>query len=84
MAFRGVAAGAVAAAVIGAAGVIGAALITSCGERGGAKPGPGSVIQTNERGDNVLCVGDRNNCAGRQATGTGGPTPPAPRGSSGG
>ncbi|GGO46056.1 hypothetical protein [Streptomyces lasiicapitis] len=69
MAIRGVAAGAVATALIGAAGVIIAAVITSCDDHGGGRPGPGTIIQTNENGDNVLCVGENNNCPGEGGSG---------------
>ncbi|MEI5101889.1 hypothetical protein RB200_29450 [Streptomyces sp. PmtG] len=80
---RGMAAGAVVAAVIGAVGVIVAALITVWGGEGGGPPGPGSISQTNERGDNHLCVGDHNVCGDRATTTVPASRPSSPRGSSG-
>ncbi|MFD0413440.1 hypothetical protein [Streptomyces sp. NPDC127108] len=73
MGSRGMAAGIV-AALIGVAGMIIAAFITVSGSGGGSggfegsgddKSGPGTVIQTNEHGDNILCVGDVKVCVGR-------------------
>ncbi|MFD9883016.1 hypothetical protein ACFWZT_16355 [Streptomyces alboflavus] len=60
------------AALIGVAGMIIAAFITVSGGKGDGsgdsgrdRPGPDTVIQTNEHGDNILCVGDVKICVGR-------------------
>lgn len=55
----------VVAALIGVAGMIIAALITISGGDGGDKSGPSPIVQTNESGDNILCLGDVKVCVGR-------------------
>ncbi|MFD9858006.1 hypothetical protein [Streptomyces alboflavus] len=55
----------VVAALIGVAGMIIAALITVNGDDGDGKSAPSPTIQTNESGDNILCVGDVKICVGR-------------------
>ncbi|MGA4838239.1 hypothetical protein [Streptomyces sp. G45] len=85
MGVQGMAAGAVAAAVVGAIGVIVAALITVWGSDGnGGGGGPGSVVQTNRNGDNVACVGEHLVCAPGATARVSGPDLPTPHGSSGG
>ncbi|GHC78065.1 hypothetical protein [Streptomyces flavofungini] len=70
----------VVAALIGVAGMIVAALITVSGDGGGDKSGPSTIVQTNEHGDNVLCIGDGQVCVGStdKATPKSSASPPAP------
>ncbi|MEV0504958.1 hypothetical protein AB0I84_46270, partial [Streptomyces spectabilis] len=80
------------AAAIGAVGMIAAAFITVWGQDGGGeRQSPGTIVQTNERGDNQVCVGQHVQCgagATSSTPGTESSTPgtdrPAPQGSSGG
>ncbi|MBB5102348.1 hypothetical protein [Streptomyces spectabilis] len=73
------------AAVIGAVGMIAAAFITVWGQDGGGeRQSPGTIVQTNERGDNQVCVGQRVQCGAGATSSAPGTDRPAPRGSSGG
>lgn len=70
MAYRGVAAGAVAAAVIGAVGAVLAAVVPLVGQDGGGRPAPGPVVQSNVYGDNMYCGGQGNICVGSPSSAT--------------
>ncbi|QDQ15737.1 hypothetical protein [Streptomyces spectabilis] len=73
------------AAAIGAVGVIAAALITVWGQDGGGEQkSPGTIVQTNERGNNQACVGQHVECGAGAASSAPGTDRPPPQGSSGG
>ncbi|WP_030671780.1 hypothetical protein [Streptomyces sp. NRRL B-1347] len=72
------------AAVIGAVGVIVAAFITVWGQDDGSnQQKPGTIVQTNEQGDNLACIGQHVACGPGAASSTPGTDRPAPQGSSG-
>ncbi|WP_172382511.1 hypothetical protein [Streptomyces sp. MNP-20] len=73
------------AAVIGAVGMIVAAFITVWGQDGGGEQrGPGTIVQTNQNGNNQACIGQHVACDSGVTSSASATNRPASRGSSGG